>query len=304
MSTSPTTRLRVGLVGTGYWSREVHAPGIAQAPGAELAAVWGRDHAAAERIAETHDAPSDPDFDQFLDRVDAVSFAVPPHVQAPLAMRAAAAGKHLLLEKPIALDLAQGARLLQCARDNDVAALVFFTHLFTPVVREWLRQVSDAGPWSGGQAVWLGSALTADNPFNTPWRREHGGLWDVGPHAVAVLWRTLGPIARVTVDAGEPDLTYLVLHHEGGATSSATLTLSAPDAADGFTLQLWGRAGRTDLPIEQVDSREAFTVAVGDLVTLARTGSREHPSDLAFGYDVLQVLDNAQGQRDRAKEQT
>ena len=43
--------LRFGLVGTGYWARETHAPGIAAAAGATLAAVWGRDHAAASALA-------------------------------------------------------------------------------------------------------------------------------------------------------------------------------------------------------------------------------------------------------------
>ena len=292
--------LRVGLVGTGYWARETHAPGITAAAGAELVAVWGRDPVAAAGLAQAHGATAYHDVADLLADVDAVSFSVPPDVQADLATAAARAGKHLLLEKPIALDLDSGAALRDAVRDNGVAALVFFTHLFAPAVRSWLGQVRATAPWSGGHAVWLGSALCDDNPFNTPWRREHGGLWDVGPHAVAGLWHTLGPVTAVTVDSGEPDLTYLVLHHVGGATSTATLTITAPDAADGFALQLWGQGGRTELPIEQVDSREALTVAVTDLVELVGSGRREHPSDVAFGYDVLQVLASAQRQLDDA----
>jgi predicted dehydrogenase len=286
--------LRFGLVGTGYWARETHAPAITAAPEADLVAVWGRDVGAATSLATTVGATAYADFDDFLAQVDAVCFAVPPHVQAELAVRAAGAGRHLLLEKPVALDLARGRALLAAVREHDVAAVVFFTHLFTPAVRTWFDEVGVQGPWSGGQAVWLGSALTDDNPFNTPWRREHGGLWDVGPHAVAALTRTLGPITSVTVDRGEPDLTFLVLHHENGATSSATLTLSAPDAADGFSLQLWGAAGRSDLPIDEVDSTDALTVAVTELTEMARTGRREHPSDLPFGLAVQHVLDRAQ----------
>jgi hypothetical protein len=85
-----------------------------------------------------------------------------------------------------------------------------------------------------------------------------------------------------------------VLHHEGGATSSVTLTLSAPDAADGYSLQLWGSAGRSDMPVDLVDSRQALTVAVTELVDLVATGAREHPCDLTFGFEVLQVLVRAQ----------
>jgi predicted dehydrogenase len=290
--------LRVGLVGTGYWARETHAPAIGGAQQAELVAVWGRDPQATASLAATHGAIPCSDYSDFLRQVDAVAFSVPPDVQDLAAIQAAAAGKHLLLEKPISLDPRRGERLLHAVRDNDVAALVFFTHLFTPAVRDWLSAVVATGPWSGGTAVWLGSALNEENPFNTPWRRVHGGLWDVGPHAVAALWHTLGPVTRVTAESGVNDLTYLVLQHEGGASSSATLTLSAPDAADGFCLQLWGAEGRSELPIEDVDSPQALSIAIDELAAMALSGARTHPSDIGFGYEVLQVLASAQRQLD------
>ena len=46
-------------------------------------------------------------------------------------------------------------------------------------------------------AIWLGTSLQEDNPFNTPWRREKGGLWDVGPHALSVLIPVLGDVTEV-----------------------------------------------------------------------------------------------------------
>jgi len=291
------TTLRFGLVGTGYWARETHAPGIAAAAGASLAAVWGRDHAAASAIAARHGGVGCDDFDDFLARVDAVSFAVPPDVQPALAIRAAAAGKHLLLEKPMALDEATGDRLVAAVESSGVAALVFFTHLFSPPAVSWFEEV-DGARWLGGDAYWLGSALADDNPFNTPWRRRHGGLWDVGPHAVVDLWRTLGPVARVTAELGAPDVTHLVLHHEGGASSTSTLTLSAPDAADGFTMMLWGARGRTRMPIDDVDSMVALTVAAEELVAMARTGRRDHRANVRMGRDVLRILADAQRQLD------
>ena len=126
------TTVRFGLVGTGYWARETHAPGIAATAGATLAAVWGRDRAAASALAAGYGAVGHDDFDAFLAQVDAVSFAVPPDVQPALAMRAAAAGRHLLLEKPMALDEAAGDQLVAAVQSSGVAALVFFTHLFSP----------------------------------------------------------------------------------------------------------------------------------------------------------------------------
>ncbi len=127
-------RMRIGLVGTGYWARETHAPGIDGAPEAALTAVWGRNPAATDTLAQRHRAIGYADFDEFLGQVDAVSFSVPPDVQATLAVRAAEAGKHLLLEKPIALDEQAADALVASVQASGVAALVFFTHLFSPPV--------------------------------------------------------------------------------------------------------------------------------------------------------------------------
>ncbi|HVQ87417.1 MAG TPA: Gfo/Idh/MocA family oxidoreductase [Actinomycetes bacterium] len=289
--------LRFGLVGTGYWATETHARGIAAAPGASLSAVWGRNPTAADTLASSFGARSYEHFEDFLGHVDAVSFSVPPDVQAPLAVRAANAGKHLLLEKPIALDEPAGDKLVAAVESNDIAALVFFTHMFSPPVLEWF-EMCDKAVWLGGDANWLGSALISDNPFNTPWRRVHGGLWDVGPHVIGNLQRTLGPIVGVTTDIGSADVTHLVLHHETGATSTSTLTLSAPDKADGFTMMLWGPAGRTYLPIDEVDSVVAHTHAAKTLVELAESGRRGHPADVRMGRDVLRLLATAQRQID------
>ena len=289
--------LRFGLVGTGYWARETHAPGIAAAAGATLAAVWGRDHEAASALAARYGGVGHDDFDTFLAEVDAVSFSVPPDVQPALAMRAAVAGKHLLLEKPMALDEAAGEELVRAVDSSGVAALVFFTHLFSPPAVAWFEEC-DADPWLGGDAYWLGSALADENPFNTPWRRRYGGLWDVGPHAVVDLWRTLGPVVRVTAESGAPDVTHLVLHHESGASSTSTLTLSAPDPADGFTMMLWGPRGRTHMPIDDVDSMAALTVAAETLADMARTGDRDHRAGVRMGADVTRILADAQRQVD------
>src|ERR1700722_7762553 len=96
--------LKFGLIGTGHWAQIVHAPALASTDGVELAAVWGRNRASAEQLARTHNAAAYSDIGSFLAEVDAVAFAVPPDVQAPIAQRAANAGKHLLLEKPVALE--------------------------------------------------------------------------------------------------------------------------------------------------------------------------------------------------------
>jgi len=165
-------------------------------------------------------------------------------------------------------------------------------------VRAWLAEVQARGGWAGGVSAWLGSALRESNPFNTPWRRDQGGLWDVGPHLISLLWASLGPVTSVTADAGPADVAHLVLHHQGGPTSTATVTLSAAEAAAGLEAYVWGESGRLAAPVENVDPVAALSTALGELVANARAGQTEHPCDVRFGRDVGRVLAEAQRQID------
>jgi predicted dehydrogenase len=285
------TPLRFGLVGTGYWAQVTHAPALAAVDGIELTSVWGRDAQKAASLAVEHGAAAYPDFAEFLASVDAVAFSVPPDVQQGLAVRAAQAGKHLLLEKPVALSLPAADELAAAVAAAGVASVVFFTFRFQPRARAWLADVAAGGPWLGGTLTWLGTALDAASPFNTPWRQDKGGLWDLGPHAVSMLWAGLGPVVSVTADAGPAGVSYLVLHHESGVTSSATLTLGAPPAAEYLSLELWGGPGRSAAPLGgDAEAGPALQVALAELAANARAGRTEHPCDVRFGRDVVAVL--------------
>jgi len=286
--------LRFGLVGTGYWARVAHARALADSPGIEFAAVWGRNSAAAADLAASFGATAHADFDAFLDCVDAVAFSVPPDVQTELAVRAAHAGKHLLLEKPLALTTAASHALVAAVTTAGVASVVFFTARFQPDARTWLAEVTSADGWAGGHATWLASVYAESSPFDTPWRRAKGALWDLGPHVISLLWPILGPVESVTTDKGRGDLTHLVLHHQSGATSTVTLTLGAPEAAEGFDLQVWGKHGRAAVPPLADDPAGSLRVALAELAANARSGRTSHPCDVRFGDVVTRVLAQAE----------
>jgi predicted dehydrogenase len=294
--TSPA--LRFGLVGTGYWARVAHAPTLASTEGIELAAVWGRNPGAAAELAAAYHATPHEDLAAFLAGVDGVAFAVPPEVQAPIAARAARAGKHLLLEKPIALSEAAADELAEAAEQNRVASVVFFTLRFQPRMRAWLADVTVRGGWLGGVAAWFGSSLLESSPFNTPWRREKGALWDLGPHVVSLLWAVLGPVTSVTADAGPEDVAHLILHHQGGPSSVVTVTQSGGEAARGFEAYIWGAAGQSDAPAAASDPGVPLRTALTELAQNARSGQTRHPCDVRFGRDVGRVLAQAQRQLD------
>lgn len=292
--------MRFGLVGTGFWARTAHAPAIAAAPGVTLDAVWGRDQVAASAVASQYDAIVHSDLDTFLSDVDAVAFAVAPDAQVPLAIRAAEAGKHLLLEKPVALSLEEADKLVSAVESAGVASVVCFTHRFSPEIRAWLadehaRGGWSGGGWSGGAAVWLADALDPDSPFNTPWRREKGALWDLGPHVVSMLWACLGPVLKVRATPGGQDVTHLTFRHESGASSTATVTLNAPPAAAGTDLFVWGEAGRSAMPSGPLDVVPALSAAVSELAATA-AGGPPHPCDVRFAREVTRVLATAQSE--------
>src|SRR5262245_55947159 len=119
--------LRVGLVGAGPWAHKVHAPGIAGHARTRLVAVWARRHDVAAGPAAAHGAVAVSDFDDLLGQVDAVAFAVPPDVQAPLATAAARAGKHVILEKPVAASIEDAEELVDAVDKSRVTSMMVFT---------------------------------------------------------------------------------------------------------------------------------------------------------------------------------
>jgi predicted dehydrogenase len=288
--------VKFGLVGTGYWARVTHATVLASEPAVDFNAIWGRSADKAAALAEEFGAKPYAEYADFLDHVDAVAFSVPPDVQAELAARAAEAGKHLLLDKPVATSAAAAERLVGAVDLAGVSSVVFFTARFAPAIREWLAQVDD-GAWEGAWARWIVSAFGQGSPYaSSPWRREKGALWDVGPHALSLLTAALGPVVAVTADGGAGDLVHLVLHHSSGATSTASLTLGAPQPAVHVELSLWGPAGLSLMPRRDDGPVAAYRVALGELVANAGAGRRSHPCDVRFGAAVVNVLAEAERQ--------
>ncbi|WP_328436519.1 Gfo/Idh/MocA family oxidoreductase [Streptomyces sp. NBC_00444] len=285
--------MRIGLLGTGPWAQMAHAPALSEHPDLDFAGVWGRRPEAAKELAERHGTRSYDDVDALLADVDAVAVALPPDIQAGLAARAARAGCHLLLDKPLALTVEDGRAVVEAVREAGVASVVFFTTRFQTRTEAWITEQAERGGWFTARAQWLGSVFTSDSPFATPWRREKGALWDVGPHALSVLLPVLGDVRRVAAVASGPgDTAHLVLEHAGGASSTLTLSLTAPPAAGGAEVELRGEAGVTLLPEGAEGAVAALTRAADALRTAARTG-QPHACDAGFALRVTEILSAA-----------
>lgn len=289
-----TEPLRVGLLGTGPWARLVHAPALAAHPGVELVGVWGRRPERAAELAAGSGARGYPDADALIADVDAVAFALPPAVQAPLAVRAARAGRHLLLDKPVAVDVAAAREVAAAVAEAGVRSAVFFTLRFDVRTAAWIAERAAAGGWFTGRADWYGSLFgdhAESSPFAaSPWRRDKGGLWDVGPHALSVLLPVLGDVTEVGAARGPGDTVHLTLRHDSGASSTAVLTLCAPAACAGTEVEFRGTHGVAALPGSFTpDAADAYRQAVDALV-----GPEPHACDARFGLRVTEILTAAQ----------
>ncbi|MEG8277392.1 Gfo/Idh/MocA family protein [Streptomyces sp. AHA2] len=286
--------MRIGLLGTGPWARMAHAPALSGHEELDFAGVWGRRPDAARELAQQHGVRAYDEADELFADVDAVAVALPPQVQAALAVRAARAGCHLLLDKPLAPTVEQGRAVVEAAQAAGVASVVFFTTRFQPEPGAWIEEQAGVPGWFTGRAQWLGAVFSGESPFATPWRREKGALWDVGPHALSVLLPVLGDVRRVTAAAyGPGDTAHVVLDHAGGASSTLTLSLTAPPAAAGAAVELRGEAGVALLPESSGGAVPALRRAADALRTAARTG-RPHACDAAFGLRVTEILAAAQ----------
>ncbi|MFD8014828.1 Gfo/Idh/MocA family protein [Streptomyces sp. NPDC058955] len=292
---SAPQRPRIGLVGTGPWAARTHAPALAAHEGIEFAGVWGRRPEAAAELAAASGTRAYEDLDVLLAECDAVAVALPPDVQATVAARAARAGCHLLLDKPLATSVTAAREVAEAAEKAGVASVVFCTLRFAPETARWIEEQREAGGWYVAEARWLGSlyAPGSESPYAaSPWRREKGGLWDVGPHVLSVLLPVLGDVTSLTAARGPEDTHHLVLRHASGASSTATLTLSAPPAAAGASITLHGAAGRAELPGWN-GAAEAYGRAVDALLTAARTGT-PHPCDARFALRLTELLTEAE----------
>jgi predicted dehydrogenase len=266
---------------------------LVAAEGVELVGVWGRSEARALTLATRLGVRVYEDVETLIGDVDAVAFAVPPDVQGELALMSARAGKHLLLDKPVAMSPAAARAVRDAASSAGVASVVFFTDRFVDGSRTWLQHVQRTEGWRGGWFRWFSSLQEADNPFgSSPWRWQHGALWDIGPHALSVLVPALGPVDSVQAGAGLRDTVHLVLGHESGVASTVTLSHTVAPLSAGTEFFVHGDAGRIVLIPEERAALRAFAVAVDELTAAAVAGGT-HPCDVAFGRDVVAVLETA-----------
>ncbi|MDF5755713.1 Gfo/Idh/MocA family oxidoreductase [Spongiactinospora sp. TRM90649] len=279
----------VGLVGAGPWAVRTHAPVLAAGPHTRLAGVWARRPEAAAGLG----APVYERLEELFDVCEAVAFAVPPAVQAELAVRAARAGKALLLEKPLAADLDGAERVAEAVAETGVPSQMVFSWRYAEGVRAFLTAARDLAPF-GAHAAYVSGSLRPESPFATPWRLARGAILDIGPHMIDLVDAALGRVVGVRARGNVLGWAGLMLEHEGGALSEISLCMSAPGERHA-AVTVYGENGRATVDHTALSGDAVFPAMAAEFAGTVRERS-PHPLDAAHGLRVQRLIAAAEAQ--------
>jgi predicted dehydrogenase len=272
--------VRWGLIGCGDIAAKRVAEALQRSPGSTLVAVARARKELAAEFARRHGASRwHGDWKALLhdDDVDAVYIATPVHLHAEQAVAAAEAGKHVLCEKPMALDVAGGERMLAAARAHGVRlGVAYYRHHYPVVAR--LRELLASGELGDPVLAQVQAFEAFDLPPDHPraWflrRAEAGGgpMADFGCHRIEVLLDLLGPVAEVQGfpdnvrfrDRDVEDTFVARLRFTSGAIALLSVTHAVSERRD--TLEIFGTRG----------SAHVGVLNQGDLRVFTRDGVRE-----------------------------
>ena len=227
-----TEKLNVAVVGAGYWGPNL-ARNFRTSADWELAGIVDLDSDRAEKVAgRVGGGRIWQDVDEVFsdDAIDAVAIATPAHTHHPLALAAFAAGKHVLVEKPLATSRELGAEMVAAARERDLVLMADHTYCYTPAVLKIQELVSEG---------YLGDILFVDSV------RINLGLiqpdvdvfWDLAPHDLSILdfvlpdgldAETVSAHGADPLDTGKACVGYLSLPLGNGAIAHAHVNWLSP----------------------------------------------------------------------------
>jgi predicted dehydrogenase len=286
------TAVRVGLIGAGPWARAVTGPVFAAGPETELVGVWSRTRDHARDVASALGVDPYEDIDALIATCDAVAIAVTPGAQPDLAVRAVKAGKSVLLEKPIAADLAEAQRLTDAIERAGVGSLLMLTYRFHPGLARF-AEAAAAVDGLGGWGCFLSGAFLPGSPYARGWRLERGALLDVGPHLLDLHEVAFGEIVDIDA-AGDPHgWVSLTLTHASGITSQGSLCCRL--AMESRTeVECFGTNGSARFDGRDGDRAELGANIRRAFADVARGGT--HPADVRRGLHLQTLVDRAERQ--------
>jgi len=221
---------RIGVVGLGYWGPNV-ARNVAAHHRAELAWLCDRDpHALAGSAIRYPQAHPTTSYEELLEDpdLDAVAISTPVSTHHELAVAALEAGKHVLVEKPLAASSLEAADLIKLAADQSLVLLPGHTFLYSPPVVK-VKELLDAGELG---EIYFISLSRVNLGLHQP---DVSVVWDLAPHDLSILSYWLGGMpqevaafTRSCVLPDTPDVAFINLRFETGTIAHLELSWLSP----------------------------------------------------------------------------
>ncbi|HEV2951241.1 MAG TPA: Gfo/Idh/MocA family oxidoreductase [Actinomycetota bacterium] len=263
--------VRLGVVGLG-WFGGVLAESARSSGVADVVACYARTEETRVEFAEKHGCRAVGDLDEMLadPDIDGVLVATPHSTHADIAVRTAEAGKHVFVEKPLTLTVADTERVAEAAGRTGVVVQVGHNRRRQPANRR-IKAMIDAGEL--GTVLQLDGVHTAaggHKPDLPAWRKDpaecpFGGMTALGVHTVDTFHYFMGPAKRVTAFStkilGATDLddaTTVLVEYATGALGAINTTYFAPQ---NVSLSVYG----TDVAAwNEEDGKRLYTQARTD----------------------------------------
>jgi predicted dehydrogenase len=250
--------LRTAFVGTGWWGAELAKAATSLPEKIRIQGFFSLDEAQCRKLSDQYGGIVFSSFDSILENhdVDAVVLATPHSQHASQVIAAARAGKHVFVEKPLALDVASAQQAANACRESERVLAVGHNRRFTPGARKVRELVARCGKIIHVEAHYSGDLMMRLPAGHWRLRRAEmpaAGMAPMGLHMVDTVQWLLGPIARVaaivkrqaewTNGADVDDTCAALFELESGATGSLASHLAVPLTAD---LRLYGTQAKLE----------------------------------------------------------
>jgi len=289
--------IRAAIIGLGRWGRSLVTSVQGKSDDIRFVAAHTRTRASAEDFCRDQHLPLVDNYYQILadPNVDAVVLATPHSRHEQQILTAAAAGKHIHVEKPITLDRKSADAAVAATRDAGVTLAVGYCRRFHPSVVEIRSRLADGRL---GEVISMvaqhttstGQFIAPDNWRATPKEAPGGALTAVGVHSLDHMIEFAGRVRDVRcvtarhIPGPSDDTTTVMLHFESGATG---LLFCSVATATNFSFTLYGSKGLAEI---SKPALQAFRfVPTSDV---APTGPVTAPPDLVSehaGFDMLEA---------------
>jgi predicted dehydrogenase len=190
--------VRIGMIGAGGIAR-THAGHLRELEGVRVAAVMDPVLERAEALAAECEARAHADLEPLLDEVDVVYVCSPPMFHRAQVEAAAAAGRHVYLEKPIATTLEDGRAIAAALTSSPVRSIVGFNNRFRPAFRRWRELALELGP---SRSAWVLRMAPSTPLPNANWRTTPGLLCGItvesASHDIDLVRWALGEVGSVS----------------------------------------------------------------------------------------------------------